>query len=243
MPRALPYLALASLLWLPFASGCASSRIAADEEVYDPLQPVNRAMYSFNDGLDKVLLKPAAQAYQTVTPEIVDTGISNFFSNLDDVVVLANDILQLKFEQSLSDASRIVFNSTFGLGGLIDVASHMDLPKHNEDFGQTLGYWGLGGGPYLVLPVFGPSNLRDGLGLAVDMQTNPLSQLSPESHQYALTGLNIVDTRADLLRVERALAGSEIDPYISRRDAYLQRRQNLIHDGNPPRPRFEDDAD
>ncbi|HXH03603.1 MAG TPA: VacJ family lipoprotein [Candidatus Competibacteraceae bacterium] len=215
------------------AAGCAHTQ-NLDSGVYDPLESYNRAMFRFNDTVDKAVLKPVAQGYKAITPELVDTGISNFFSNLGDVVVLANDLLQFNFRQAASDASRIVYNTTFGLGGLIDVASHMDLPKHEADFGQTLGRWGVGEGAYLVLPLLGPSTVRDTFGLAGDYAVHPLADYNPESHRYALGGLNVVDQRADLLRLERALGEAIFDPYAQQRDAYLQRRRNLIQGDGPP---------
>ncbi len=222
---------LVILFFTLLGSGCATVQVP-DER--DPFEGFNRAMYTFNDNFDKAILKPVATGYQKVVPEAVNNSISNFFSNLDDVVVLANDLLQLKFEQTISDLGRITFNTTFGLAGLFDVASHMDLPKHNEDFGQTLGRWGISSGPYLVLPFLGPSTLRDGIALPVDWAIDPLYDIEDNDTRWGAIGLKAVDTRAGLLRASRLLETAALDPYIFLRDAYLQRRQNLVYDGNPP---------
>lgn len=219
--------------------GCASSGDLQGDDA-DPLESYNRAIFAFNDAVDKALFKPVAIAYQTVLPGPVVTGISNFFSNLNDVVVLANDLLQLKLHQAAMDSSRIVFNSTFGVLGLIDVASHMELPKHDEDFGQTLGYWGIGQGFYFVLPILGPSTLRDGIGLVGDFYTNPTTWATDsESVQWSLWGLNLVNRRAGLLRIERAFSENQIDSYSFQRSAYLQLRRSLVYDGNPPKPKVD----
>lgn len=221
----------AILLYLLLGSGCASVQVA-DER--DPFEGFNRAAYAFNDDLDRALLKPLASGYQRVVPGPVNNSISNFFSNLGDVAVLANDLMQLKFEQTLSDLARITFNTTFGLAGLFDVATPMDLPKHNEDFGQTLGRWGVASGPYLVLPFLGPSTVRDGVALPVDWELDPLYDIEDNNTRWGAIGLRLVDIRAGLLRASRILDTAALDPYTFMRDAYLQRRQNLVYDGNPP---------
>ena len=223
-----PLLVLAALL----LSGCAT--IDGPRDPRDPLESYNRAMYEFNDDFDRALFRPLAEGYDKVMPKPLNNGVSNFFSNLDDVVVLLNDLLQLKFKQGLSDLGRITWNSTVGLLGLIDVASHMDLPKHNEDFGQTLGYWGVGSGPYLVLPFLGPSSVRDSAGLVADWQVDLLAEVDSEDSRWGLIALNAVDTRAGLLRASRVLDSASLDPYSFMRDAYLQRRQSLVYDGSPP---------
>jgi len=204
----------------------------ADER--DPWEGFNRSMYTFNDHLDRAILKPLATGYEKVVPTPVNNSVSNFFSNLDDVVVLVNDVLQLKFEQTLSDFGRITFNTTFGLLGLFDVASSMDLPKHNEDFGQTLGRWGVGSGPYLVLPFLGSYTLRDGVALPVDWEVDPVLRISDTEERWGAVALRTVDIRAGLLRASRILDTAALDPYVFMRDAYLQRRRNLVYDGNPP---------
>lgn len=209
----------------------------------DPLEPINRGIYKFNDAVDKAVIKPVATGYKEVMPGPVRTAVGNFFSNLDDVLVLLNDLLQFKLELAASDFSRLVWNTTLGIAGLIDVGSKMDLPKHNEDFGQTLGYWGVGNGPYLVLPFLGPSTLRDTVGLVVDSHFDPLWQHDPISERNTAYGLHTIDTRARLLDAEKVLEEAAIDRYIFLRDAYLQRRRGLVYDGNPPREKLEDEED
>ena len=216
-------LILASVL-----SGCAH------QNVRDPLEPLNRGIYTFNDAVDRAVVKPLAQGYRAVLPQVVQTGISNFFSNLDDITVILNNLLQLKIPQAVSDTGRFVINSTIGLLGFIDVATHLGLEKHNEDFGQTLGYWGIGNGPYLVLPFLGPSSLRDGIGRWVDARTDPVRW---EDHirtrnQFLVT--RVINTRARLLDSEKVIDAAAIDRYAFIRDAYLQRRRSLVFDGNPP---------
>ncbi len=219
-------------------AGCAS--VEGPHDPGDPFEGYNRAMYEFNDDFDKALFRPLAETYEEVVPKPVNTGISNFFSNLDDVLVLLNDLLQLKFAQAASDFSRLTWNTTVGLFGFIDVATPMDLPKHNEDFGQTLGYWGVGSGPYLVLPFLGPSSIRDGAGLVADWQVDPVMQVKDDETRWSLIVVDAVDTRAGLLRASNLLETAALDPYIFLRDAYLQRRQNRVYDGNPP---IEDEFD
>jgi phospholipid-binding lipoprotein MlaA len=188
-----------------------------------------------NDLMDPIVLKPAAELYKRVAPAPVDEAVSNFFNNLGDIVVTLNDLLQFKFKQTLQDGARLVYNTTFGMAGLFDVASAWDLPRHNEDFGQTLGYWGMGPGPYLVLPFFGPRTARDTVGLAADSTLDPVYRINPNETRNGTVALRAVDTRADLLGAERALKEAALDRYVFVRDAYLQRRQNLVYDGNPPR--------
>jgi len=225
--------ALAGALLL---GGCASngSRI-------DPLEPLNRGIYRFNDVADKAVLKPVARAYKAVTPVPVRTVVSNFFSNIDDVLVTANDVLQFKFRRAAGDASRVIFNSTFGVAGLFDVATAWGLEKHNEDFGQTLGYWGIGNGPYLVLPLLGPSTLRDTLGLVVDNQGDWVTNIGDVPTRNSGIGLRFTDHRAGLLDTEKILEEAALDPYLFLRDAYLQRRRSLVYDGNPPPQEFDED--
>jgi phospholipid-binding lipoprotein MlaA len=235
-----PLLRIIVPLLLPclLASGCAS--VQTPTESKDPFERVNRGIYAFNDGFDQHVLKPVAEGYNTVLPKPVNNSISNLFSHLDDVVVIVNDILQLKFEQTLSDIGRFTFNSTFGLLGLFDVASHMKLPKHNEDFGQTLGRWGVSSGPYLVLPLLGPSTLRDGPSILVDWQVDPISYIEDVPARWSTIGLKAVDTRAGLLRASRILDTAALDRYVFLRDAYLQRRNNLVYDGNPPQDELDE---
>ncbi|MFO1430306.1 MAG: VacJ family lipoprotein [Candidatus Competibacteraceae bacterium] len=219
--------------------GCASTESMLQED-RDPLEPYNRLMFQVNDTLDKGAIKPLAKGYQAVLPEFIRNRVTNFFSNLGDISVIVNDALQGKGRQATMDFSRLVYNTTFGLGGLFDVATTLGLPKHNEDFGQTLGYWGVGEGYYLVLPFFGPSTTRDAWGVPVDnFLLNPVRYTDPLSLRYSLTGTNVVDKRANLLRVERAFEEAQVDPYSFRRQAYLQRRRELTYDGHPPQPKLE----
>ncbi len=223
--------------------GCASTGEPPRDD-HDALESYNRAMFAFNDAVDKAVFKPVAKTYRRVLPEVVTTSVGNFFSNLNDVVVLLNDLLQFKLRLAAMDSSRIVFNTTFGVAGLFDVASRMELPKHNEDFGQTLGYWGFGEGYYFVLPLLGPSTVRDAIGLAGNFFTNPITWATDsEAVTWGLWGLDLINRRSDLLRIERVLAEDQIDPYSFQRSAYLQYRRNLVYDGNPPAPDFDFDPD
>jgi len=221
---------------LPLAISLALTGCAVNGDPRDPIEPLNRAIHSFNEGFDRAILKPTAQGYQAITPRFVQTGVRNFFANLDDVSVVANDILQLKLEQTTRDFLRLTFNSTFGMFGLLDIASEMGLQKHNEDFGQTLGRWGVGPGPYLVLPFIGPSDLRDTLGYAVDSQhTDLVGNYADVSTRNPLLVLRLVGRRADLLEAKQAVDDAALDNYEFTRDFYLERRRGLVYDGKPPR--------
>lgn len=215
-----------------FLASCAT--VSAPDE-RDPWESFNRSVYEFNDDFDKGIARPVAEAYKAVLPDFIQTGISNFFSNLDDVVVLINDILQFKFEQALHDFARLISNTTFGLLGFIDVASDMELPKHDEDFGQTFAAWGIGDGPYLVLPFLGPSTVRDTAGLAVDtIYLDPVVFTEDDQVRWGMIALRAIDRRADLLEATNIMEKSGIDPYVFMRNAYFQVRENQIYDGNPP---------
>lgn len=227
-----------TLIMIVLLAGCATPYNRED-----PLEPLNRKIYKFNDTVDKAVLKPVAKGYQTVVPLGFRVMISNFFSNLDDVVVVVNDLLQLKGVQAFSDAGRVFLNSTLGFAGLVDVAGPAGYPKHDEDFGQTLGYWGVKSGPYLVLPFLGPSDFRDGVGTVVDWQFYPLYRTTDVARKNRLIALSSVDKRADLLSGENILMQAAIDPYAFIRDAYLQHRRSLVYDGNPPMEDEEDDSD
>jgi phospholipid-binding lipoprotein MlaA len=181
-----------------------------------------------------------AQGYDTITPKVVRTGINNFFSNLDDVLVTFNDLLQFKFKQAASDGSRVLFNTTFGLLGFIHVTDRLE--KHNEDFGQTLGYWGVPSGPYIVLPFFGPSSARDGVGLAGDGYTGVVTNLQDVPTRNTLYVTDKINLRANLLEAEKTLDDAA-DRYSFMRDFYLARRQNLVYDGDPPREKYIDEED
>ena len=203
-------------------------------------------MYNFNENLDKYAFKPIAEGYQAVTPDVIDTGITNFFNNLNDVWVFINDLLQLKIEKAVATSARIVFNSTIGLFGFMDVATDFGLEKHSEDFGQTLGYWGVESGPYLVLPFFGPSNIRDSIGFVVDsVELDYVYDDMSDAHYIGMHALDYIDIRADLLSAKDIVDETAPDPYAFIRDAWVQRRQNKVYDGNPPEEDeddlFEDD--
>jgi phospholipid-binding lipoprotein MlaA len=222
-------------------TGCSTLHLSKYTQDKDPFEPINRKVYVFNTTVDKAIIKPVAQGYAKVMPEPAKIMVNNFFSNLDDVVVTANDLLQCKFIQATSDGSRVVFNSTFGIFGLLNVTSRLE--KHNEDFGQTLGYWGLDSGPYLMLPLLGPSSVRDGAGLFGDSFVSAISNTQHVPTRNSLYVLDEFNTRVNLLDREKVLEDSTIDRYSFLRDAYLMRRQNLVYDGNPPRRKYDDDTE
>ncbi len=232
---------LTLLITMCVLSGCAS--INGPTDPHDPLERYNRAMYRFNDTIDKAILKPVAKGYVAVVPQPVNKGISNFFSNLDDVLILINNALQLKLAETASDTLRLFVNTTIGVLGFIDVATPMGLQKHNEDFGQTLGRWGVGSGPYLVLPFFGSSSPRDGMGLYVDYSQFNLTttRVDENASRNALLITDTIDSRASLLPASRILETAALDPYTFTRESYLQRRRHLVYDGNPPPEEFETD--
>ncbi len=235
---------VAVLVVLGWLGGCAS--LPDDyRDPRDPWETYNRGMQQFNSDFDEALYKPVARGYQAITPEIVDTGVTNFFNNIRDFTSAVNNLLQLKLSRMVSDVGRVVVNSTIGLLGLIDVASNMDMPSYKEDFGQTLGYWGMGPGPYFVLPLLGPSSVRDAIGLVPDWYTQPIAYLDDRGVRWALAILYGIDRRADLLGASKVLEEAALDPYSFTRDAYLQKRRNDVYDGNAPAEDddyFEDDA-
>jgi len=207
----------------------------------DPLEPMNRAIFGFNEIVDDNILKPLAKTYKYITPDPIETGVSNFFSNAGEVSTIVNDVLQLKFDQTGHDVLRFSINTTVGILGIFDVASVMGFQKNREDFGQTLGYWGVPQGPYLVIPFFGASSFRDAPGLYADQQISPIEQLH-NKEELALTTLNIVDIRARLLRATRILDAAAKDKYIFIRESYLQQREVLVNDGKNTEE-FEIDVD
>lgn len=214
----------------------------AETQIYDPWEGFNRTMFRFNDTLDRNLLKPVAKGYKKVTPKPVRSGVNNFFSNLNEIPTITNGLLQGKFGQAGMDTARFLINTTVGLFGFIDVGSRIGLPKHDEDFGQTLGYWGVASGPYLVLPFFGPKTLRDAGGDIPDNYLDNLADIefADQEAQYGALGLKLIDMRAQLLSAEGVISG---DRYTFIRDAYLQRREFLINDGKMRDPFLEDDLD
>lgn len=218
-------LALAALV------GCAS---APATDPRDPLESFNRGVYRFNDTVDVAVIKPVATAYQEVLPAPVRRGVRNFFSNLQDLWSGVNNALQFKGEQSGNSFARFGVNTFIGLGGILDIASELQIERHTKDFGHTLGYWGVVPGPYLVLPLLGPSTLRDTLALPVDAQGNLVSGIEHIPTRNSLTALRLIDTRASLLGASAMLEEAALDKYTFTRDSYLQRQRSSIYDGNPP---------
>ena len=226
-PRPLPTLVLACACLL---TGCAIG-----PNPRDPYEGFNRKVFAFNDGLDKAVLKPVAKGYETVLPQFARTGMTNFFNNLGMIVTTFNDAVQLKGQKVPVDIARFLTNLTFGIFGLIDVATELRIENRSEDFGQSLGYWGVGSGPYIVLPLLGPSTVRDGAGLAVDFVVSPYYYWDNQTRvRWGLLAVNIVNTRANLLPAEKFLDETGVERYTFLRDVYLQRREYLIYDGNPP---------
>lgn len=225
MKTGLRGLLFTAVMAIGLAQPVYAEKVAAD---VDPWQGFNRAMFSFNDTLDTYALKPVAQGYKAVMPDIAEAGVSNFFDNLADVGTMFNNLLQGKFENAMQDLARVSFNSTFGLAGLIDVATPMGIEKHDEDFGQTLGYWGVNSGPYVVLPFFGPTTVRDGIAKYPDALLDPVYHLDDNGARNAVYLTRVIDNRARLLASEKLISG---DKYTFIRDAYLQKREFAINDG------------
>jgi phospholipid-binding lipoprotein MlaA len=230
---------------LPLASalviaGCASVPDEA-RDPRDPLEDYNRKVYKFNEALDKAIVKPVAKGYKAVTPEPVDRGVTNFFNNIADVNSAVNNLFQFKLSRFGSDVSRVAVNSTVGILGFFDVASNMGLPSYKEDFGQTFGYWGDDSSPYLVVPFFGPSTLRDSVGMVGDILVDPFFSVNKNQVYWGFVALRLVDKRADLLTASKILEEAAVDPYAFLRDAYLQRRRSQIFDGNPPPDPLQED--
>ena len=219
---------LLACLCLP---GCSSDPVK-DER--DPMEGWNRGVQHFNDKLDDYLMKPVATGYQKVTPALVDHGITNFYNTVEDITVIGNDLLQFKLLQGGKDFGRFMVNTTVGWGGLIDVASKMNLPKHNEDFDQTLAIWGIPSGPYVLIPFLGPSTPRGVVGIAGDIASNPINWINPMAVPYASGSLRLIDQRSDLLSASKIMDEASVDRYEFMRNAYFQQRNYVIHDGNPP---------
>ena len=222
-------------------AGCASLP-PGERDPRDPYESFNRSMFSFNEGFDDLIARPVASAYRDYIPQLVRTGIGNFFSNLGDLMTGVNNLLQGKPVEAMNDWGRFAFNTTFGLLGILDVVSDADngMEKHDEDFGQTFGRWGMGNGPYLVLPFLGPSTLRDGAGLVLDFGLDPMGSLVDDQRiENTLWAVRYVNARARLLTATSLVEQAALDKYVFQRDAYLQRRRSLVYDGNPPRERRE----
>lgn len=217
---------IGSIFLAVMLAGCAT------QANKDPLEGLNRGIYKFNDTADKAVIKPIAGAYKAVLPSPVRSGVNNFFNNLGTFVTAINDLLQFKFSKVMDDAGRFVINSTVGILGVVDVASMDNVPRNNEDFGQTLGYWGVGNGAYLVLPFLGPSSLRDTTGLVVDIVAfDPISYIDNPRIRNQLRLVKFIDKRAQYLPASDLLDEAALDPYVFMRDAYLQRRENQVKDG------------
>jgi phospholipid-binding lipoprotein MlaA len=239
LPRALLLLGCAVAL-----SACVTLPPNSKPVPQDPFERWNRGIYKFNDALDRAVVKPVARTYTRVLPQLARTGIGNFLANLHTPTVMINDALQGKPKAALIDFARLLVNTTFGLGGLLDPATRTGLPRNEEDFGQTLGKWGVHAGPFLELPLLGPSDMRDGPAKIVDVYTYPPTYLTNPYEEYGLWGLTLIDTRAGLLSLDNTLKQA-YDPYAFIRDAYLHRRAFLISNGKVPdeEPLVDPDAD
>jgi phospholipid-binding lipoprotein MlaA len=217
----------ASLLVLLLLGGCA-----AGPNPRDPFEPFNRKVTQFNEGIDAAVLKPVATVYRQEVPPLVRTGVSNFFGNLSDVWSFVNSALQFKLQNAAENFMRVNVNTFFGLGGILDIASDLNIERHREDFGQTLGRWGMPAGPYIVLPLLGPSTLRDTLALTIDRQGDLVHYVNPAFDRDALYVLRAVDIRSNLLRLGNVISEAALDKYSFTRDAYLQRRRADIFDSD-----------
>jgi phospholipid-binding lipoprotein MlaA len=211
-------------------SGCATT-----QDPQDPLESYNRAVFRFNDAVDTSVLKPTATAYKNVAPSFVQTGVNNFFGNLSDAWTAVNNLLQGKAEEGMGDVTRVAMNSTFGIFGLLDIASEAGIQKHNEDFGQTLGVWGIPSGPFLMLPILGPSTVRDTAALPADIGGDIWKYKRPHNWRNIGSAVRVVDKRATLLDATSLLEEAALDRYQFIRDGYMQRRQSQVYDGNVPR--------
>ena len=231
---------LCSRLAVPVLAAALLAGCATTGGNPDPWEGMNRKTFAFNEKLDQAVLKPVATTYKKVVPEFAREGVNNFFDNLEDIGTSLNNILQGKPGQGLSDAGRFLVNSTLGVFGLWDVATPMGLEKHFEDFGQTLGVWGVQSGPYLVLPLLGPSTARDAPAKAVDPGWYYSEAFNPERWYWGFWALDKVRTRANLLQSEKILDDAALDRYTFIRDAWLQRRRSQVYDGNPPRLKEEE---
>ena len=241
------WLSLKRLLALSLVAlivGCASIPAGVPPSPDDPWEPFNRSVFEFNEGLDKYVLKPVVSGYRFVLPEFIREGVYNFFSNYNDIYTALNNLLQGKPDYAFNDLMRVVVNTTMGLGGLIDLATPGGLEKHKEDFGQTFGVWGVPSGPYVVLPFFGPSSVRDTFGTVADLETDYLFKYIPDvGLRNSLTGLRVVNARNTYYEAGDLLDGAAIDKYSFLRDAYIQRRKYQINEGRddeePKMPAYE----
>lgn len=223
-----PLLLLGALALL---SGCASLK---GPDPRDPWEPMNRKVYQFNDTVDRMFMRPVATAYNKVTPRPVRVGVSNFFNNASDYWSVINNAAQLKPEPTVAMAMRVSLNTVVGLGGVLDIASEVGIERYKEDLGQTLGRWGVPQGPFVVLPLLGPSTVRDTLALTTEAAGSPINRVTPIRTRNQLTLLDGIDTRASYLRAGQVLQEAALDPYSFTRDVYLQKRRNDTYDGRPP---------
>jgi len=231
--RGLTVLACAALALV--LQGCASTPApGGGTPANDPLEGFNRTMFNFNEKVDENVLKPVATGYKNTVPSPARTGVTNFYNNFEDAWSAVNSLLQLKFEHAASNTMRVLVNTTLGLGGLLDWGTQMRLQRYNEDFGQTLGHWGVGEGPYVVWPLLGPSTVRDSVAMPLDLAAGPTLLVDDKAVSAGLVALNVVNTRANLLDSTALLDDIVLDKYIFVRDGFLQRRRSLVHDGNPP---------
>ena len=228
---------IAAVAVLVLVQGCATGPSANPS---DPLEPFNRTIFSFNDKVDVAVVQPVASVYREVTPKLVRTGVTNFFGNIRDVWSVVNSALQAKPQQAFENLFRVTTNTVFGVAGLFDVASELKIPRHSADFGQTLGYWGVPTGPYLVLPVLGPSSFRDTVGTVVDFKGNLLTRTSDVGFRNTVSAVGIVNVRANLLDAGDLLEQAALDKYSFARDIYLQRRSSTT---SPVAPEKEERFD
>jgi len=231
---------LAVLTSLALLQACAT---VANPDPRDPLESFNRGVFGFNDAVDRAVVKPVATAYRDVAPQWVRTGVGNFFGNLTDVWSVFNNALQMRGQDMGDSLGRVMINTTIGLGGLVDVASDLNIERHTSDFGLTLGRWGVAPGPYIVLPILGPYTLREVAALPLDQQGNLVNHIADEGTRTGLTVLNVVDLRAQYLRAGDVVEGAALDKYSFTRDSYLQRQRNRVYDGNPPEENPDAGAD
>lgn len=230
---------IAVVAMLAMAGGCATTGSA---DPRDPMEGFNRSMHGFNKFMDKAVFDPVGKVYKTVVPNPLDRGITNFFNNIGEITVFANNVLQFKLARAASDAARFVVNSTLGIGGLFDVATGMGLVRHHEDFGQTLGHWGIGSGPFLVAPFLGPTSFRDALGFGVDTFLNPITYVDPDATRAGLMSLNYIDFKTDNKGARNLIGEASVDEYEFLKNAYLERRRGLVSDGAAG-PEPEQDSD
>ncbi|CAH9019583.1 VacJ family lipoprotein [Candidatus Nitrosacidococcus sp. I8] len=222
------------LLLITILAGCGSTTKIAAPDPRDPFERLNRTAYKMNEVTDRLLMKPVAKGYQKAVPGPIKKGIHNFFGNIDDVIVLVNDFLQGKFQHGITDMARVLTNSTVGLIGFVDMASLGGMKKHNEDFGQTLAVWGVKPGPYLIMPMSGPSTVRDAIGYGMYGAAWPITYFPSLGIRLGLSAVRTIDMRANLLAAKDILDESSLDPYVYMREAYFQRREFEIHDGKVP---------